>query len=287
MLPLVDIHCHLQDSRLSQSLPLVLDQAYAAGVLCAVCNGTREGDWASVHQLAASSNATTTGKTKIIPCFGLHPWHVKERSDKWLQHLEELLASTPSGVGEIGLDRWIEPRDEAVQETVFRAQLRLAKKLKRPIMIHCVRAWDWILPILAEEGPFPQGFLVHAFGGPEHSINTFVKLGGYFSCAGSVLHERKMKQRQLLLRIPIERLLLETDSPDLAMPESIIGQSILRHQSRILSEPAHLSVILQMMAQWWGENLNRFADIVWLNSQRFLSPIDTLPSLQDRSHSII
>ena len=154
---LIDAHNHLQEEVLEPHLPAVLQRARAAGVTCQVVNGTHEGDWAQVRALAAAH-------PEVVPCFGLHPWFVGERQAGWCERLRELLVAVPAGVGEIGLDRWQERPDLAAQEEVFVAQLRLARELQRPAMVHCLRAWGWLREVLEREGPLP-GLLIHAYGG--------------------------------------------------------------------------------------------------------------------------
>lgn len=143
-LSLIDCHVHLHDLRLAKRLPSVMAAALDAGVRQFICNGTSEADWAGVLELSRQY-------PQIIPSFGVHPWHVKTCSSSWQGKLEAFLGECPSAIGEIGLDRWIEDRDEMLQEKVFRAQLAMAAQLGRPVSIHCLRAWDWLLRVLREE----------------------------------------------------------------------------------------------------------------------------------------
>jgi TatD DNase family protein len=200
-----DAHVHLQDPAWAPDLDAVLARATAAGVVGFINNGTREDDWPRVLALAQA-------RPDIVPCFGLHPWFVSQKTAAWLSCLEQMLVSWPSGVGEIGLDRWIRPRDESDQENVFGMQLRVASKYGRPAMIHCVRAWDRLSRVLAEEGPFPAGLLIHAFGGSVELGKSLVQMGAYLSFAGNVLDPRRHRQQEVLRQVPTGRLLLETVS---------------------------------------------------------------------------
>lgn len=261
-----DSHAHLQDPELDPHLEEAMRRAEAAGVRHMVCNGTQEADWPLVSQAAARYST-------LIPCYGLHPWHVKERSTQWLQTLETALTARPSGVGEIGLDRWIEPRDEAAQELVFREQLALAARLNRPVMIHCLRAWDWLMRVL-RESPLPkEGMLLHAFGGPLDCIQPLAEMGAWFSFAGDVLNERKIQKRAALAHIPPDRLLLETDAPDMIPPEPFRVPALTGVGRSLLNEPANLALILRGVAELLGENRERLAARVFENSQRFFKPI--------------
>jgi TatD DNase family protein len=265
-----DSHAHLQDPELAPHLEAAMRRAGMAGVRHIVCNGTQESDWPLVAQLAKQTAAT---HPTVIPCYGLHPWHVEERSGQWLNHLETALTAGPSGVGEIGLDRWIEPHDEPAQENVFRAQLELARHLNRPVMIHCLKAWDWLMRILREEPPPAAGILLHAFGGPLECIKPLADRGAYFSFAGDVLNERKVQKRAALLHIPPERLLLETDSPDMIPPEPFRVPALAGEHRKLLNEPANLAPILRGLAGLLGEDPEVLAIRVFENSRRFFQPI--------------
>ena len=111
-LKLYDAHNHLHDERLAANLPAILAALDQEGVTNLVVNGSCEADWEQVLALARRDR-------RIIPSFGYHPWYVKERSPAWQQELRRYLEQIPSGVGEIGLDRWIKDYDLAQQEEVF------------------------------------------------------------------------------------------------------------------------------------------------------------------------
>lgn len=263
---LVDAHLHLQDADLAPHLPAVFHRAREAGVRCMVCNGTREDDWSAVAELAAANG-------DVVPCFGLHPWHVPHRSDRWLANLERLLAGTRSGVGEIGLDRWAEPRDEPGQEAVFRAQLALARRLRRPVMIHCLRAWSWLMDVLSDEPPLPAGMLIHAYGGPAELVEPLARRGAYFSFAGNVLAPRRAKARAALAVVPAERLLLETDAPDLLPPEPYRPHVVAGRGGTPRNEPANLASILLGVAELRGRDEEALAEDLWHNARRLLGPL--------------
>lgn len=211
MPPLYDAHNHLLDARLAVQLEGVLAGCRNAGIARMVVNGSREADWPRVLALAKRHPI-------VLPSFGCHPWYVGERTDRWLDELQRHLDAVPSAVGEIGLDRWMENPDVPLQEELLRAQLRVAAARNLPVSIHCLRAWGRLDEILREEVRPQRGFLLHAYGGPAEMVAGFVKLGAYFSLSGYFAHERKAKQREAFKQVPSDRLLLETDAPDMMPP---------------------------------------------------------------------
>src|SRR3989338_717853 len=202
--PLFDAHNHLQDYDSAAAAVEALRLAAEAGVELMLCNGTSPGDWEAVLTLAAGNKA-------VIPCFGLHPWFLKEAPPGWLETLESFLLRVPSLVGEIGLDGGKNASDLARQEGVFTAQLRLAKKLGRPACIHCVKTWGKMLGLMKEEAPGP--FLFHSYGGPPEMMAEFASLGAYFSFSGAIMDAGREKLRPGFLAAPADTVLFAAKLP--------------------------------------------------------------------------
>ncbi len=266
MAPLIDAHNHLQEEVLEPHLPAVLARARAAGVTSQVVNATHEGDWAQVRALAAAC-------PDLIPCFGLHPWFVGERREGWLERLRTLLLEVPSAVGEIGLDRWFRDCDEEAQEKVFIAQLRLARELGRPVMVHCLKAWGWLREVLEREGAPPAGMLIHAYGGAAEMIPPLAALGACFSFGGSVLDEHKRRARLALMVVPLDRLLVETDAPALPPPEPYRPHVVMGERGELYNEPANLPAILDGLAALRGVPADELREITWDNARRLLGSL--------------
>jgi TatD DNase family protein len=208
---LYDAHVHLQQKPLeSCSESLLRGNHYRFGGC--VCNGTHEGDWESVIRLAGQD-------ARILPAFGLHPWKVKERSDHWLQQLETLLRRYPNAsVGEVGLDKWVQDHDIGLQRELLIAQMDLAVRYDRAVTLHCLRAWGPLLDVLRDI-PLPsRGFLLHAYGGPREMLKPLLRLGARFSFNATTADPRKEKHWQTFREIPADRLLVETDAPDMIPP---------------------------------------------------------------------
>jgi TatD DNase family protein len=263
---LVDSHLHLQDPVFMPDFPDVLRRARNAGVQLMICNSTSERDWDPVRELAAEI-------PEILPCYGIHPWYLARRAAGWEDRLSRLLEASPSAIGEAGLDRWYEDRDEKQQEEIFRSQLAIAKQHRRPIMVHCLKAWGWLERVLDEAGELPAGFVLHAYGGPVELIRPLADRGAFFSFAGNVLDERKVRMRLSLRAVPRDRLLLETDSPDLPPPEMyrVVGETV--DGKRYRNEPANLAATFPAIAELRGEDPGELAEILRLNARQLLGSI--------------
>ncbi|XP_042513999.1 uncharacterized metal-dependent hydrolase YabD isoform X2 [Macadamia integrifolia] len=211
---LFDSHCHLQDPRIYHLAPQLIRTALDSGVLHFAVNGVSE-DWSVVKQMEEQYQC-------IVPCFGLHPWYVADRSPNWLNSLRNFFDTTPwAAVGEIGLDKGSHGKEISFidQVQVFRQQLELAKGLQRPVSVHCVRAFGDLLEILQSAGPFPAGVILHSYLGSAEMVPEFAKLGAYFSFSGFLMSMKPQKAKKMLKLVPTDRILLETDAPD-ALPKS-------------------------------------------------------------------
>lgn len=241
-----DAHSHLQDPRLREGRLNALQDLQARGVAAVVVNGTCEADWPAVLELAREHSF-------IIPAIGLHPWFVKERSPGWLDALRRGLDSNPRcAVGEIGLDKWIEGYDLGQQEEVFRAQLEIAAGRNLPVAIHCLKAWGMLEKILGESKRPEGGFLLHSYGGPREMIAPLAKLGAYFSVSGYFALPKKRRQFESFREVPADRLLIETDAPDMCLPEEKDEFHLQDANGDRINHPGNIVVLHGLVAELFG-----------------------------------
>lgn len=257
---LYDAHNHLQDRRLEPHRQGMFAELVELGLRGAVVNGTREDDWGDVAKLAAEHRW-------IIPSFGLHPWYVATRSSRWLEVLATQLKANPDAViGEIGLDRWIKGYDLEQQTDVFAAQLQLAVSCNVAVTIHCLKAWGALWEIIRSSPVPARGFLLHAYSGPAEMVAGFLERGAYFSFSTYFLHDRKEAQRELFRKLPPERLLVETDAPDMAPPpersRGVIGDP---ETGKPLNHPVNLLSAYEEVAQIRGIAIDELAALVECN----------------------
>jgi len=213
-----------------------------SNITTCVVNGTEPADWPAVAELAKQYDGF------VLPSFGLHPWKVPGRAADWFERLQDFLQQNPTaGVGEIGLDRWVEGHDIEDQTTVFGKQLNLAADLDRPCTIHCLKAWGPLVDVLQDCEMLPR-MLIHSFAGSIETAQKLMSIGDcWFSFSGYFLHPRKAKVVDVFRRLPSDRILIETDAPDMALPKQHrqFGGEAFNH-------PANLQPIFQMADQWLG-----------------------------------
>lgn len=257
-----DAHNHLQDERLAPRRAEILRALPGAGVVQMVVNGSCEADWPEVLALAKSV-------PQVIPSFGYHPWYVAERTADWRANLVKFLDAVPSAMGEIGLDKWIKNHNLAEQREVFVWQLRLAAERDLPVSIHCLEAWGTLLEVL-RKNPRPRcGFVLHSFGGSREMIGELAKLGAYFSLPGYFAHERKVRQRDTFKHVPRERLLIETDAPDQALPAERVEFPLPDSANgKPVNHPANLGAVYRFAAELLEVPLEKLAVQVEENFQR-------------------
>lgn len=261
--PVYDAHNHLHDERLGSQFSSIAQSLEEIPVRKVVVNGTREDDWPAVAGLAAKYGW-------VIPSVGLHPWHVNHRNENWEQRFLETLDANgkPWAVGEIGLDRWIEDHDFPAQQEVFRTQLRHAAKRNLPVSIHCLQAWGPMLEALQEE-KLPQcGFLLHSYGGSAEMVKPLAELGAYFSMSGYLAHERKARQREVFKDVPMDRLLLETDAPDMTPPSSHALHFLSDSQGADLNHPGNIPAVYELASELYGIPMEELAAAVEINFRR-------------------
>lgn len=260
---MIDCHLHLQDERFSGQVEHIMESIRAEGISRLVVNGTSPLDWSRVSDLAKIY-------PEVVPCFGLHPWKVNDVAGNWDEILEGFLETYPSsGVGEIGLDRWIQGHDFAIQKERFEIQLRLAERWKRPVSIHCLQAWGSLLEILTYHRT-KRGFLLHSFGGPVEMVGDLIALGAYFSISGYFFRDGKEKKRKSFELIPDDRILIETDAPDMLPPESLRWHLLPGESPDSPSNhPANLTAIYGAFANWRGLSPEKVDSMITDNFDRW------------------
>jgi TatD DNase family protein len=256
---LFDTHCHLQSPRLFPHLEAIMQRATEAGVAGLMCCGISEADWPVLPDIARHF-------PQVRLSFGLHPWYIGKRSDHWLDTLKMHLVKTSSAVGEIGLDHILDKSTFADQESVFLAQLHLANELQRPVTFHCRRAWGRLIDLLDEKGWPAYGVVLHSYSGPNELITPLVRRGAFFSFSGAITFDRNLTGRETVKAVPSDRLLIETDAPDLSPSLNQDLATFKDVTGKPVNEPAHLRLVAQTVANLRGLPVEEVASITFQNA---------------------
>jgi TatD DNase family protein len=261
--PLVDSHAHLDDHRLQERFDEVLLNARAAGVVQIVAIGTTAADSASVIEIARKHPG-------VFAAVGVQPNHVAEaEAGDWPRIVA--LAARPRviALGETGLDRYWNHTPFAQQQEWFDRHLELARALDRPVVIHCRDCETDIIEHLERQGKPTRGVL-HSFTGNRDHASAFLSLGLHISFAGMVTFSNKSLDslREAARSIPMDRILIETDSPYLS-PQPVRGR---------LNQPAHLAWTVQLLARTLGIEPEELARTTTENARRLFAfpPDDVL-----------
>jgi len=212
----IDTHCHLDAHEFGEESLEVARRAGEGGVSMIVIPAVERGNFEVVARLAAKSpNASYA--------LGIHPIYVPQARDEDLVALRAavegaMLDPRFVAIGEIGLDFFIpllcEPAMREKQERFFREQLRIARDFDLPVLTHVRRSQDQVLKHLRQIGP--PGGIAHAFNGSEQQAQTFIKLGMHLGFGGAMTFTRALQIRRLASNLPLDRIVLETDAPDIS-----------------------------------------------------------------------
>lgn len=251
--PLFDTHAHLHFPELAADLDAVLERARAAGVVGMVTIGTdRETNPAAVALAERLDDVHAT--------VGIHPHDAARATVADFEAMERLARESPKVValGEMGLDffRNLSPRD--VQEAVFRRQLALARRLHKPVVIHCRDAHPETLAILAEEGVGEVGGVMHCFSADVEVAGRCLDLGLSISLAGPVTYKNARALPEVARFVPADRLVVETDCPFLP-PHPHRGQR---------NEPAWVAITAARVAELRGVTPAALGETTTENARR-------------------
>jgi TatD DNase family protein len=231
----IDSHCHLDVAAFDADRDDVLARARAAGVTGILVPAIRPRTWDALARLARERRAI------VRAAFGVHPQIVPELEPDELADLEQRIARACEdhgaiAVGECGLDGGTAQRE--LQQQIFRAHVRAARALAKPLVVHVLHAHDVAPQLLREERAGDVGGVMHSYSGGGELVPVYRDLGFAFSFAGPVTYPNARRPLEAARAVPAELLLAETDAPDQAPASHRGGRS----------EPAYLPEIIAGLA---------------------------------------
>lgn len=247
---LVDSHSHFDVAEFDGDRAAALVRAREAGVDRQVVPAISAAGWPQLSSVCSGSEG-------LYPAYGLHPMYLAEHRD---EHLDDLVAwierERPAAVGECGLDYFVEGLDQDRQQVLFDAQLRVAQQAGLPVIVHARRAVEAVIASIRRvEGV--RG-VVHSYSGSAEQARQLWDLGFMIGMGGPVTYERANRLRRLAAEMPLEFLLLETDSPD---------QPDAWHRGQ-RNEPARLLQVCETIAELRNETPEAIASATTANAER-------------------
>ena len=250
---LIDSHTHLDFPDFDADRPQVLARSRALGVKQMVVLGVYQSNWQRLWDLVQTDS-------QLYAAFGLHPVYLDDHRP---EHVIELgqwlsrLAQHPQvcAVGEIGLDYFLPELDRDGQQQLFEAQLQLAADFQLPALLHVRRSHAQVIATL-KRIRLKRGGIIHAFAGSREEAREYIKLGFKLGLGGAATWPQALRLRKVMVDLPLDAIVLETDSPDMA-PAMYPNQR---------NSPEHLPDICQALAEVMGVSPERLAEATTANA---------------------
>ncbi|WP_019006083.1 TatD family hydrolase [Cohnella laeviribosi] len=252
---LIDTHAHLDSPKFDNDRAEVIARAREAGVDIIVNIGFN-------RETIPTTMALAEQYPFIYAAVGWHPTDaIDMRLEEDLAWIERLCAHPKVvAIGEIGLDYYWDTSPKEIQHTVFREQIRLAKRLKKPIVIHNRDAHEDVVRLLKEEGASEVGGIMHCFSGSWEIAKQCLDMNFYISFGGPVTFKNARVPKEVLAKVPDDRILIETDAPYLT-PHPYRGKR---------NESAYVRFVAEAGAEIKGKTVEEFANLTSLNSRTCL-----------------
>ncbi|MDF2592530.1 MAG: hydrolase, TatD family [Clostridia bacterium] len=252
---LFDTHAHLDDDRFDEDRRQIIEQCKAEGVEL-ILNA------ASNLETSLSSIALSKEYDFIYASVGVHPHDAKSMDNKTTEILSDLAANTKvKAIGEIGLDYHYDFSPREVQKQRFMEQIDLAKQLKLPIIVHDRESHGDIMDIFNKMNVSGMGGVLHSFSGSVEMARECLKLGFYLSVSGPLTFKNNVKTVEVVREIPLDMLLIETDSPYLT-PAPYRGQR---------NYPGHVRYVAEKIAEIKGLTFDEVARTTLENGKKLFN----------------
>ena len=250
---LIDTHCHLDAAEFDLDRDAEYARAVAGGVTSQIIPAITRDNFADVA-------AACKRYPGCLPAWGLHPMLIAAHRPEHLTDLRtQIEAHRPVAIGEIGLDLFVRGLDFATQEYFYVEQLKLAREYDLPVLLHCRKSADQLLKQLRRIRV--RGGIAHAFNGSPQQAEVFIKLGFKLGFGGAFTWPRANNLRRLAVDLPLEAIVLETDSPDI--PPVWIGRG--------RNSPAELPRIAQTLAELRGISIEQVSEMTTRNARAVLA----------------
>lgn len=249
-----DTHTHMDSNSFDEDRHEALMRAYESGVTRIVNVGFNRETIPTTLKLSEDYEF-------IYAAVGWHPQDAKDMTEADLAELRELCKRPKVvAIGEIGLDYYWDTSPKDVQQQVFRKQIRLAREIGKPVIIHNRDAHQDLLTILKEEKAAEAGGIMHCFSGSWETAKACLDMNFYISFGGPVTFKNARQPKEVLAQVPLDRLLIETDAPYLT-PHPYRGKR---------NETGYVKLVAETAAEIKGISLEELAEATTANAVRLL-----------------
>lgn len=252
---LFDSHAHLDSYKFKEDRDEVIDRARNNGIDLIMNPGAD-------FQSSLDAVALSEEHDFIYAAVGVHPHEADSMDESMLALLKSMAKKEKvKAIGEIGLDYFYDNSPRDIQKYWFKKQLEMAKELEMPVIIHDRDANQDVFDLLREVDSFKTGVLLHCYSGSAELASQYVKLGAYISIAGPVTYKNARKTVETVEVVPLDRLLIETDSPYLT-PVPFRGKR---------NEPMHVRHVCEKIAEIKGLTIEEVASATKENAIKYFS----------------
>ena len=256
---LIDSHCHIDFEEYAGRIPQILEDMARNQVTHALCVCVNLADFPRVLALAESHS-------QLFASVGVHPDQAEDASPKVNDLVERARHAKIVAIGETGLDYYRQKGDLEWQRARFRTHIRAARECGKPLIIHTREAGEDTLRIMREEGASQTGGVMHCFTETLELARAAIELNFYISFSGIVTFKNALAIKEVAKSVPLERMLIETDSPYLA-PVPQRGKT---------NQPGWVRHVAEEIARLRGISLEAVAEATSANFFRLFKPDLTL-----------
>jgi TatD DNase family protein len=258
---LVDTHCHLDFEVFDEDRKQALQRAREIGVTDIIIPGTQKKYWDRVSALCSNNKKDSTTNINLHACHGLHPYWTNCHQLQDIKTLEKyLVENTAVALGECGLDFRPEHinkthSDKKTQIHFFEAQLDIANNLQLPVVIHSVKATEFVIQSIKQFKNLTG--MIHSYSGSAEQAKQLIDLNFLISVGGSITYDQAKKIKTVASEIPLTSLLVETDAPD----------QTDKHNQKKRNEPAFLVNTVKEISRLRNETEQSIAEQTTINAK--------------------
>jgi TatD DNase family protein len=247
---IIDSHCHIDFEDFKNDRDKVIEDAKQSGIEHIIVPSITQKSWSHLKEVCAQYNI-------LHPAYGLHPYFLEQHQTEHLEDLKQWLHKNKAiAIGECGLDFFLKNLDKNKQIDIFESQIDIAIEHNLPIIIHSRKATEQVIQIIKKKN-IHQG-MIHSYSGSLEQATQLIDLGFYISFGGAITYDAATRIRKIAQKIPLDALLIETDSPD--QPDAKY------HGQR--NQPSYICNVIKTFAELRETSIDKIEEMTSQNACR-------------------